>query len=150
MTAATSPIYCKIQHPLLKSWTIKRTRLSPPLHKSSNPFPIGRIRLRPKINFQKIFIKVQKIWTSKKESERNFISRVKNMTKLIFLSSKVILLPNYFPAIENAKNCQNFRQRRAEFAWFWTSKSSLTKKIWRNRNGFDSNSKIYYLRLDES
>ena len=23
----------------------------PPLHKSSNPFPIGRIRVRPKINF---------------------------------------------------------------------------------------------------
>ena len=30
-----------------------------PLHKSSNPFPIGRIRLRPKINFQKFFIKVR-------------------------------------------------------------------------------------------
>ena len=24
------------------------------------------------------------------------------------------------------------------------------KKIWRNRNGFDSNSKIHYIRLDES
>ena len=47
-----------------------------PSHKSSNPFPIGRIRLRPKINFQKIFIKVQKIRTEHEESLRNFISRV--------------------------------------------------------------------------
>ena len=41
----------------------------PPLHKSSNPFPIGRIRLRPKINFQKFCIQVQKIRTENKESK---------------------------------------------------------------------------------
>ena len=52
-----------------------------PLPKSSNPFPIGRIRLRPKINFQKFFIKVQKVRTEHKESKRNFISRVEKYDK---------------------------------------------------------------------
>ena len=63
----------------------------PPLHKSSNLFPIGRIRLRPKINFQKIFIKIR---TEHKESKRNFISRVEKYDKVYHLSSKVISLPN--------------------------------------------------------
>ena len=47
-----------------------------PLHKSSNPFPIGRIRLRPKINLQNFFIKVQKVRAEHKRSKRNFMSRV--------------------------------------------------------------------------
>ena len=45
-----------------------------PLHKSSNPFPIGRIRVRPKMNFQKFCIQVQKIQTDYKES-KNIIHR---------------------------------------------------------------------------
>ena len=28
--------------------------------------------------------------------------------------------------------------------------AKIAKKIWQNRNGFDSNSEIHYLRLDES
>ena len=40
-----------------------------PLHKSSNPFPIGRIRVRPKMNFQKFCIQVQKNRTENKESK---------------------------------------------------------------------------------
>ena len=65
----------------LRGGEVEEGRWGAPLHKSSNPFPIGRIRLRPKINFQKFFIKVQEVRTENKESKRNFISRVEKYYK---------------------------------------------------------------------
>ena len=55
----------------------KRGREVAPLHKSSNPFPIGRIRLRPKINFEKFCIQVQKFELNiRNEFKRKFFSGV--------------------------------------------------------------------------
>ena len=57
-------------------------RDEPPLHKSSNPFPIRRIRVRPKMNFQKFCILVSKIRTENKETWKvkcNSLAELKNI-----------------------------------------------------------------------
>ena len=110
--------------------------LESPLHKSSNPFPIGRIRLRPKINFQKICTKVQKIRTELKERKRNFISRVENYDKAycIFEGNFIAkLLPHYRKCKKIAKI---FACGELNLLDFEQVNVVAPKKIWRNRNGF--------------